>query len=94
MGKFKKSLTEKGTRHSCSAKERKFDFSELMRTWPSTIVARSEVGKFSGGLVRPKTLANAESLGIGPRSFRYGKKIFYRTEDLVAWLNERQGGAR
>lgn len=94
MEKFKKSLTEKGTRHSCNARERKFDFSELARRWPSTVVARSEVAKFTGGLVRPKTLANAESLGIGPRSYRFGKKIFYHANDLITWMSKRQGGDR
>ena len=71
-----------------------FDFKSLAEKWPSSIVARSEVGKFTGGLVRPKTLANAESLGIGPHSYRFGKKCYYLADDLITWMSERQGGDR
>jgi len=46
------------------------------------MIARSRVGDFFPGL-SPKTLANLNSKGKGPAGFKYGRKIFYRFEDLV-----------
>lgn len=69
-------------------------FKSLAEKWPSTIVARSEMKEFSGGLISPKTLANAQCKGIAPRSYRFGKKCYYHVEDLITWMSERQGGDR
>jgi len=66
-----------------------FDFQELAKRWPSGIVARHEVPKFTGGLLNARTLANLDSLGEGPARGRMGRKIFYRVEDLCAWLQAR-----
>jgi len=66
-----------------------FDFNELAKKWPAPIVARGEVGKFSGGLLNPRTLANENSKGTGPKYSRMGKKVFYKTADLVQWMAER-----
>ncbi len=65
------------------------NFQILAQKWPSAIVARSEVGKFSGGLLNPRTLANYDSAGIGPRRVKFGKKVAYFAEDLVAWMEGR-----
>ena len=67
-----------------------YDFKRLKEKWPSQVVARSDVRNFTGGIVSPKSLANAESLGTGPRSHRYGKKAFYDVDDLIEWLQARQ----
>jgi len=54
------------------------------------IIARSEVGKLLGGVIHPKTLANLDSLGKGPKNrFRSGRKVAYKTEDLLEWLSSR-----
>lgn len=66
-----------------------FDFQELGKRWPSAIVARHEVPKFTGGLLNARTLANLDSLGEGPPRARCGRKIFYKVEDLCAWLQAR-----
>ena len=68
-----------------------YDFKRLAEKWPSQVVARSEVRLFTGGIISSKSLANAESLGTGPQSHRYGKKVFYDIDDLVTWLQARQG---
>ena len=34
----------------------------LQEKWPSPYVAREEVGRFSGGVLNPRTLANFDSL--------------------------------
>lgn len=66
-----------------------FDFGKLGRAWPSPIVSRTEIYKFSGGLLSPRTLANLDSLGDGPPRGRCGRKIFYPVDSLVAWLKAR-----
>lgn len=64
---------------------------KLVDSWPSAYVARTEVEKFSGGIVRPKTLANADSLGIGPKNkFCFGtRKVFYLASELEEWIFSR-----
>lgn len=66
-----------------------FDFAKLGRAWPSPIVSRTEISKFSGGLLSPRTLANLDSLGDGPPRGRCGRKVFYPVDSLVAWLEAR-----
>jgi hypothetical protein len=60
--------------------------------WPSSVVARSEVKKFSGGGISPKTLANADSAGTGPEGlFFIGRKACYPASSLVNWLRTNKG---
>ena len=67
----------------------KFDFSELAKKWPSAIVARNEIKRFSGGLLTPRYLSNLDSRGEGPRRFRVGRKVCYYVQDVVEWLESR-----
>jgi len=69
-----------------------FDLNELAKSWKAPIVARSEVSKFSGGLLHPRTLANLDCLGLGPESIRIGGRVCYPTGALVEWLKARAGG--
>ncbi len=64
---------------------------ELVQKWPSTIVARDEVGRFSGGLLNPRTLANLDSLGTGPavRITLGSRKVAYPVVDLCNFLTEK-----
>lgn len=60
---------------------------KLGEKWPSSFVARSEIAKFSGGLLAPGTAANNDSLGTGiPGSFRISKKIAYPVDSAIDWL--------
>ena len=52
------------------------------------MVARSKVESLFPGL-NGKTLANQLSEGRGPKAYRVGRKIFYRVEELEAYLTER-----
>ncbi|MBE7190389.1 helix-turn-helix domain-containing protein [Jatrophihabitans endophyticus] len=36
------------------------------------------------------TLRYWRHLGTGPRSFRLGRRILYRHDDLVSWINEQR----
>ncbi len=62
---------------------------ELANRWPSAFVARSEVGRFTGGIVSPKSLANLDSLGEGPPRIKCGRRVAYQAIDLVEFLKER-----
>ena len=67
------------------------DFSELAKAWPSPIVARSEVDKFSGYVLHPRTMANVDSNPDieGPERIKLGRKVAYFTDSLIAWMNKR-----
>ena len=68
----------------------KINFKALVEKWPSTLVSRQEAGKFTGGAVTSKLLANHDSLGIGPAGrFRIGRKIVYPVASLILWLESR-----
>lgn len=64
---------------------------KLTQSWISPYVSRTEVSKFSGGIVSPKTLANADSEGNGPQNkYYFGKrKVFYPKIDLANWIAAR-----
>jgi hypothetical protein len=63
---------------------------ELSEKWPSAVVARSEVRKFSGGLLSEKTLANLDSRGEGPTGrIRVERKVCYPVAALITWLEGR-----
>ncbi len=63
---------------------------DLRNTWPSTIVSRSHFDRFSGYTISPKTIANLESLGQGPRNkFFVGGKAAYSIDDAIEFLRSR-----
>ena len=53
------------------------------------IISRDRIEALLGGVISSKTLANLDSLGLGPKRMRIGRKVAYLTEDLLAWLSER-----
>lgn len=55
--------------------------------WPSTMVSRTEVKRFSGGCIAPGTLANLDSQRVGiPGAFKIGRQVCYPVNALVEWL--------
>lgn len=51
---------------------------------------RETASKSLGGIITPKTLANLDSLGKGPRyAMRIGKKVAYEKESFLDWLKSR-----
>lgn len=63
---------------------------QLSQKWPSSFVARSEISKFSGGLISPGTAANKDSAGIGiPGAFRIGRQIAYPVSSAIDYLISR-----
>jgi hypothetical protein len=67
------------------------DLSKLRDKWPSTFVSRDKVSDFSGGVLHPRTMANLDALGQGPkgRIRMNGKKIAYPVDELIAWMQSR-----
>ena len=66
-----------------------FRFASLYNSLPPCI-ARKKVKEFLGGAVSAKTLANWDSLGLGPKnSIKYGRTVIYETMSLLEWLDER-----
>ncbi len=61
----------------------------LIENWPSPIVPRSRFYEFSGGLIKPKTMANIDSLKEGPPRLTSRKQALYSTVDAAAWLVKR-----
>ena len=58
--------------------------------WTCPYVARTQIGKFTGGLLSEKHLANLDYQGKGPAGrIRCGRKIAYPVKQLLAWLEER-----
>jgi hypothetical protein len=53
------------------------------------IIARDHVEQLLGGVISSKYMANLDSLGSGCKRMRIGRKIAYRTEDLLEWLESR-----
>lgn len=70
--------------------KKRVDLSILLKNWPSLYVARSEVEKFSGGILKARTLSNLDSKGKGPKGrFRVGRKVVYTAVSLIEFMQER-----
>lgn len=70
--------------------ENQFNFQQMKASWPSAIVARSQIGKFTGGAVAPGTLANADNQGTGPEGrFQIGRNTVYPVDSVIAWLKSK-----
>lgn len=64
-------------------------FEQMCTRWPSNIIARSEIKKFSGGAFSPKSLANRDSQGTGPEGrFILGRRVVYPASSLTNWLRQ------
>ena len=64
------------------------DLSNLLPKLPP-LISRDHVEKLLGGVISSKSLANLDSLGEGPKRMRIGRKVVYKTEDLLEWLAKR-----
>lgn len=66
------------------------DFRLLKEAWPSALVARDQVERFSGGIITSKYIRNLDSRGMGPAErIRTGRKISYNVDILISWLKDR-----
>lgn len=71
------------------------EFRQLLLSKLPPTIARKDVERQLGGIITPKTLANADSLGDGPMgAFQVGRNVVYPTESLVNWLIGTMGVSR
>ena len=67
-------------------------FQEMADRWPSAVVARVEVERFTGGLISAKYMANLDSLKMGCERITCGRKVAYPLSGpngFVSWLRKR-----
>ena len=55
--------------------------------WGDTLIAAAQVPKYLG--IQRQTLARWRHEGFGPQWVRMGRRIFYRSSDLRAWIESR-----
>ena len=67
----------------------KESFEDLARSWDSAFVARTQLSKFSGGLLNPRTLSTLDCRGLGPFKIKVGRNVVYPKRDLINWLIQR-----
>ena len=71
------------------------EFRQLLLSKLPPTIARKDVERQLGGIITPKTLANADSAGEGPLgAFQVGRNVVYPTESLVSWLIGTMGVSR
>ena len=66
-------------------------FQEMAERWPSAVVARVEVERFTGGLISAKYMANLDSLKLGCERITCGRKVAYPLASLITWMRDRSG---
>jgi hypothetical protein len=65
-------------------------FKKLAEKWPSSMVARTEIERFTGGIIKEKYLANLDCQGKGPEGrIRIGRKIAYPVDAVISFLEHR-----
>lgn len=75
-----------------------FDFGSLAEAWGAPLVMRRDIGRFSGGALHPRTMANRDALGTGiPGRIVIGGKVGYPVAAVVKYLEDlaerrREGG--
>jgi len=58
--------------------------------WQSPYVARTQIERFTGGIMTSKYMANLDSQGLGPKGrIRVGRKIAYPVNEFIHWLESR-----
>lgn len=67
-------------------------YKRLIDSWPAPIVARSQVGNFSGGLLHPRGMSNRDCAGGGPRKMTIGGRVCYDRNELAEWIADRLRG--
>jgi hypothetical protein len=66
------------------------DLSAYAKAWHAPYVERQELSEFSGGLIKPKTMANLDSQHKGPNGrIKVGNKVIYPVNELIAWMEAR-----
>ncbi len=66
------------------------DLDKLAEEWPSILVARSEIGKFTKGLYKSSSFNTFDGAKRGiKRKIKLNTKIAYLKSDVIEWLKQR-----
>jgi hypothetical protein len=62
----------------------------LTDSWEAPFVTRSETAHFSGGIIKPRHLANLDAQGAGPPvRLQFGGRVAYPKKVLAEWIADR-----
>ena len=61
------------------------DLSFMAEKWPSAIVSRNAIEKFTGGLITGNGLRNTDK---GLTRIRRNQRVFYKVSELIPWLEK------
>ena len=53
------------------------------------MIARANIQEIIRGL-KPKTLANLNSIGEGPTVYKIGNKVYYQVDELMKWATSKK----
>lgn len=63
---------------------------ENLRSRLPEVLTRRQVAEYLSDFISAKYLANLDSEGKGPKSYRFGsRKVIYSRDDMLAWLDAR-----
>jgi len=63
-------------------------FADILPQLPQTLT-RKDIANYFGTLISPRYLANLDCAGKGPRKITIGRKVAYKLEDFINWLEAR-----
>ena len=67
------------------------DLDKLAEEWPSPFVARSEIGNFTHGLYKPRSMNTFDGAKQGiKRKIQFRSKIVYLKEDVIEWIRTKK----
>lgn len=53
-------------------------------------MTRESIEMFTGGAIKARSIANLDSLGLGPpNKMRLGRKVVYQRDAVMEWLQDR-----
>jgi hypothetical protein len=62
----------------------------LQKNFPCGLVPRTDIGRNTGGILHPRTLANLDSLGVGIENpVKIGRKVFYPVDAVLAYIESK-----
>lgn len=65
-------------------------FLALLEAKLPDLVPRTLIPQVTGGLISAKTMANADSNGVGPSGrIKFGRRVAYPKDALIIWLRSK-----
>jgi len=64
-------------------------FDSLAEQWKAEFVSRQQLHEFTRGILKAGTVSNLDSKKQFVKKYRIGRKVFYKTADVIEYLNKR-----